>query len=263
MNQSIDDLRQLLERDRIWSAYALADLDPAYIDATTWHVNENAALLIYAGFEPAVLFSIGTDAALRDLLPNLPNGRYIYTILENSRNLIDTYLEVEHEEIMSRMVLENEPLPKIDKVGLKNLDETHLGDVQKFFGNYPDRPDSFTENQLRDGIFIGAYEAHELVSIAGTHVLSKAASVAAIGNVFTAPQFRNRGLATKGSIAVAQTLREAGIETIVLNVAKNNKPALAIYEKVGFRHHVEYYEGQGELQIEAIESIGALNDKAV
>jgi len=251
MMRSIDDLRQLLERDRIWSAYALADLDPVYISATSWHVNENAAILIYAGFEPAVLFSIGSKAALGDLLKHIPDGRYTYTILKNSRNLIDPFLAVEHEEIMSRMVLDNGSLPKIDSAELKKLNETNLGDVQNLFGNIPDRPDSFNESQLRDGIFFGFYEAHELVSIAGTHVLSKAAGVAAIGNVFTEPQYRNRGLATKASIGVAQTLREAGIETVVLNVAKNNRPALAIYEKIGFRHHCEYYEGQGELQIEA------------
>lgn len=263
MRRSTEDLRQLLEKDRIWSAYALADLDPVYISASTWHVNKHAAIFIYAGFEPAVLFSIGPDAALGELLPCIPDGRYTYTILKNCRNLLDPFLNVEGEELMSRMVLDSEALPTIKSAGLKKLNETNLNDVHNLFDKFPDQPDSFAENQLRDGIFFGFYEANELVSIAGTHVLSKNAGVAAIGNVFTEPRHRNKGLATKASIRVAQWLRAEGIETIVLNVAKNNKPALAIYENIGFRHYCEYYEGQGELKIKAIESMGVINDKAV
>ncbi|MCH7589264.1 MAG: GNAT family N-acetyltransferase [Chloroflexi bacterium] len=263
MRRSSDDIRHLLESDRIWSAYALADLDPRYISASSWYVNENAAILIYAGFDPAVLFSMGPDAALGELLPLIPAGQYTYTLLKNSRRLIDPFLNVGHEKIMVRMVLDSGPLPIIYRDDFIQLTEINLGDVQRLFGSYPDQPDSFVASQLRDGIFFGYYKADDLVSIAGTHVLSKTASVAAIGNVFTKPRYRNRGLATEASICVVESLREMGIETIVLNVAVDNKPAQVIYAKIGFRHFCEYYEGQGELKIEAIENIGALNDKAV
>jgi ribosomal protein S18 acetylase RimI-like enzyme len=82
------------------------------------------------------------------------------------------------------------------------------------------------------GPFFGILENDEIISIAGVHIVSRWASVGAIGNVYTRPDRRGRGLATRTTAAVVQTMLEEGIETIVLNVAMDNKPALRCYRNL-------------------------------
>jgi ribosomal protein S18 acetylase RimI-like enzyme len=43
--------------------------------------------------------------------------------------------------------------------------------------------------------------------------------------------------------AVVLALREAGIQTIGLNVAGSNLAAVHAYERIGFRTRCRYYEG--------------------
>ena len=83
--------------------------------------------------------------------------------------------------------------------------------------------------------------------MAGTHVVSSQARVAAIGNVYTRRDRRGQGLARRTTGAVAAELLRLGIETIVLNVAMDNAPALSVYRGLGFMPFCGYYEGSGEL----------------
>jgi hypothetical protein len=62
----------VLERDRVWSAYALADLDPPHAAHARWLGGERAAVLTYTGFEPPVLFAAGEPDEARCLLGQIP-----------------------------------------------------------------------------------------------------------------------------------------------------------------------------------------------
>ena len=82
-----------------------------------------------------------------------------------------------------------------------------------------------------------------LVSVAGTHVVSAAYQVGALGNVHTAPAYRGRGLAALVTAAVVQDLRALGASTVVLNIVATNTPARRVYERIGFREYCVYHEG--------------------
>jgi len=68
-----------------------------------------------------------------------------------------------------------------------------------------------------------------------------------IGNVFTSPSYRGKGYAT---VCTSQVVKEllAKYDDIILNVDNQNRQAVGIYEKLGFREHCTYLEGLGTLK---------------
>jgi len=70
---------------------------------------------------------------------------------------------------------------------------------------------------------------------------SPAERVAVVGNVFTHPRHRGRGLATITTSAVTQALLEH-CDLAALTVEVSNAPALAVYAKLGYRQQCTLYE---------------------
>jgi predicted GNAT family acetyltransferase len=103
--------------------------------------------------------------------------------------------------------------------------------------------DAFRQRSLELGVFYGMFDNEHLVSVAGTHIVSDAERVAALGNVMTHPDYRGRGLATTATCAVCEELLDRGIELIGLSVSRSNEAALRVYEKIGFKRRVPFYEG--------------------
>ena len=63
---------------------------------------------------------------------------------------------------------------------------------------------------------------------------------AQISGVYTSPQMRGEGIATRGMHDICQRLFADGIPRIVLYVNCDNAPAKRVYEKVGFQYHTDY-----------------------
>lgn len=82
-----------------------------------------------------------------------------------------------------------------------------------------------------------------LIAVAGTHLVSSTYGVAAVGNVFTHPDYRGRGYGAAATSAVVTELLAHGIRDIVLNVGEDNAPALHPYERLGFELHCRFTEG--------------------
>jgi len=242
-----EQLRGLLERDRVWSAYALADLDPKEDENSSWLFNECAVVLIYRGLSPAVLFTSGDVEQLQPLLSDIPPGRFIYLLKTEYKDLLADRLRVESEEIMYRMVLKEEACPGIPKGEVTTLTSADQPAIEALFADHPDRPDAYHPRQLQEHPFFGILEGNELVSIAGIHILSKWAGVAAVGNIFTRPDRRGQGLGTRATSALVQDLLDSGFKTIVLNVSTENEAAIHCYRKVGFMPYCRYHEGVGVL----------------
>lgn len=240
-------VRDLLEADRVWCAYALADLDPEHVAYAHWMVNDRAVVLAYSGLEPPVLFAHGDPGAALELLRAAPPSPYQYTLLPTHRTLLGAQLKSEKEVRMWRMALRKkdfrpEPDARSTRLAVSDLDELH-----SLFAGQVEGPDAFHVRQLELGPFYGIREVGELRAVAGVHVFSKPARVAAVGNVFTHPEWRGRGLGGAVSTAVVSELFESGIETVVLNVGMQNEAALRVYRRLGFMPFCGYYEGVGVL----------------
>jgi len=241
------NIREILYLDPIWSAYALADLAPQHTAFCQWFHSAEAVVLAYIGLSPPVLFATGKKEDVLALATQVPPGKYQYTLLPEHRFSLEPMLSVQSELKMWRMSNkvdspEIDPSPDAHRLSGEDLDS-----VITLFADHADRPDSFHRRQLEAGPFYGAYHEEELVAVAGVHVLSESGSMAAIGNVFTHPAHRGQGFGRKVSAQLIRGLRSMGIQTIVLNVAKENYAAVHLYQGLGFQIHCGYYEGLGEL----------------
>ena len=68
------------------------------------------------------------------------------------------------------------------------------------------------------------------------------ASIAAVGNVLTRLAYRGRGMATSCTSAVTEAALEQHRD-VVLNVRHDNAPAVAVYDRLGYRTHGTFLEG--------------------
>lgn len=244
-------LRELLEEDRFWCAYALADLEPDQDEHCLWVPGRRALALVYRGLQPPTLFSHGDPRELNRLLEQVPPGRYVYTLLGSHRAIMENRLRVESETKMWRMVYQGKQVPAPPPANVRRLTPEDLPAIEALFAEHPDRPDAFHERQLQAGPFYGYWTGSRLASVAGVHVRSDWADVAALGNVFTDPGERGKGYGTLVSAAVLRDLLFSNTGTIVLNVAMDNGAALRSYRKLGFWPYCGYLEGVARLYPEA------------
>jgi ribosomal protein S18 acetylase RimI-like enzyme len=248
--ESKKEIRTILDRDRVWSLYALADLDDEFYEKCRWHApasGEPALVLLYSGFDPHVLFAIGESKPVAALLDEFDSPRETYLHIPiQVLPLVAHRCMVRNETPMWRMVLEPDSLQPVNagdvvRLGVDDLPRLHRlytdGDVTA------DSPDFFGDSMVERGVFYGIRDGDDLVAAAGTHILSRDESTAGIGNIYTRRDFRGRGMGARTTTAVASELLRMGIRTIGLNVAQSNVGAIRLYERLGFVCHCPFVEG--------------------
>ncbi|HUX77330.1 MAG TPA: GNAT family N-acetyltransferase, partial [Anaerolineae bacterium] len=102
---------------------------------------------------------------------------------------------------------------------------------------------AFSPAQMERGVFHGVLPDGNLVAAAGTHLVSPTTGVAAVGNVFTHPDYRGQGYGTVTTSAVVAELLQLGIRDVILNVNQDNATAIRIYERLGFERYCPFLEG--------------------
>ncbi|HML23893.1 MAG TPA: GNAT family N-acetyltransferase [Aggregatilinea sp.] len=249
-----DAIRAFLAQDRALTAYALGDLDDAFWPQSTfyaaYHDGEIASIvLVYEGLDPAVLTAFGDPEGVRAIFDAcaLP-GEIYYLFLPEMESILAARYDLPHMKREWRMVLDPgtfAPAPHHDLRRIEPDDVRALDDLYRHAADPGEAVMAFSPWQIAHGCFYGVWEDDALIAAAGTHVWSGAESVAAIGNVFTMPEYRGRGLASVCTSAVAQAALDAGLETVVLNVRTDNAPAIHVYEKLGFRLYRSFLEGPG------------------
>ena len=249
----VDDparIRALLESDRPWAAYALADLEPGFREHCRWLAREDAPpalVLLYRRADPPVIFALGTARRLTPLIEEIGEPALILHVRPEALPAIETRYRVEDLRPQWRMVLEPgefRPVPSGDALRLGP------GDVEAIRALYADgepkgeAPDFFDGSMVEQGIFRGVPEGSALVAVAGTHVVSAAESVCAIGNVYVRRDRRRRGLGARVTSAVAADALATGLRTVALNVSQQNRAALRVYERLGFRLYCPFLAGR-------------------
>jgi ribosomal protein S18 acetylase RimI-like enzyme len=112
---------------------------------------------------------------------------------------------------------------------VKKLGTRDLADVLKSMG---DEWKSRIENVVHRGVAFGAYDNGSLVAVATVSEILD--GLALIRGVYTLPSFRRKGFATSACSALVQELIDLGKEAM-LWVAKDNLPAIRVYENIGFK----------------------------
>lgn len=237
-------LRDVLERDRIYAAYALCDLDDREFGRTRWGVafagsDPVAVVLEYAGLAPQPVFVMGENAGIAAILRELirPRAAYLAARTEHLSAVASIY-RVEPGPPMVRMWVDRttfRPYP----AEVARLLPVEVGDLNRLYqlGFTAWLPPS----AVAEGVYYGIRVGGRLVSAAGTHVISPEARMGVVGNVMTHTDFRGRGYAAALTGAVtAELLRFC--DQVVLNVRSDNPPALQAYAKLGYREHVRFEE---------------------
>lgn len=241
-------LQTVLETDRNWTAYALADLLPPWDRQASWIAGERSVLMIFGGLQPPLLFAHGEPDEVEMLSERVPPGEYWYTLRPTDFARLASRMQIRDQTKMWRMwfkppgssglQLDHTPV----RLGLQDLEE-----LREFYRELDDGPDAFLDEQLVDGVYFGIRIAGRLVCTAGTHVACRPLGVAALGNIATLPDQRDQGLAAAATRAVLNELSALGFPTIVLNVAMDNRPALRLYRKLGFTPYCGFYEGRAAI----------------
>lgn len=241
------DIRARLERNRAWAAFSLADLDPGPAAHATWFgpAKGNSVVLVYGAYDVPIVIGHGDidgcERSLGDPAVVSRTASAHLNVLPEWLSMVDRqFSRFEHRE-MVRMLLDVEALAASAPSQAERLGPSDLAHVQQLYAEDP--PAFFLPAQLGAGVYFGVREGCDLVAIAGTHVVSAAARVGALGNVHTRSNRRREGLAADVVGAVTGELVRRGISTIVLNIVATNEAARRVYERIGFREYCVYCEG--------------------
>jgi ribosomal protein S18 acetylase RimI-like enzyme len=243
-----DLIRGFLHRDRIYAAYALADLEDRDPARSRWGIaraeGEVVALVLeYGGPSPQPLFVTGRDdgieAILRDVIK--PSIAYV-ACLPASQRAVETRYRLEAGPQMVRMWVDRSTFrPTVDP-GVERLSSSDAGELNRLyrlgFGSW------LPPSAVAEGVYFGIRVNGRLVAAAGTHVIGQRARIAVVGNVLTQPEFRGRGYAKATTAAVTAQLLEF-CDHVVLNVRSDNPPALHAYQRLGYAEHVRFEERLG------------------
>ncbi len=243
-------IRALLESDRPWSAYALADLEPGFREHCRWLAREDsppALVMLYRRVDPPVIFALGTVERLAPLIREIEEPALFLHVRPEALPAIGTRYRVVELQSQWRMTVEPErfrPVPSGDASRLGPRDVEAIRALYADGGPRGEAPDFFDGSMVERGIFRGIWEGAGLVAVAGTHVVSHAESVCAIGNVYVRQDRRGRGLAARVTSAVAADALAKGLRTVALNVSQRNRAALRVYERLGFRLYCPFVAGR-------------------
>lgn len=245
-------IRTFLESDRMYAAYAIGDLEPGLFAECVWAGAEAGAelrslALLYRGVEPPALFLMGDADGLGAILAGtLRPGTASITCRTGHLSTVEKFYRWESRpQEMERMVLRR-PAPPPPTAGCVRLTEADAGPLGSLLAAA--HVAGYAPAQIGRGVFYGIFRDGELVSAAGTHLVSPQSGLAAIGNVVTRPDFRGRGFGTAAVGAVLAELTGAGIRDVFLNVRRENDSARRVYGKLGFTPVCPYCEGVASLR---------------
>lgn len=243
-----EEILAFLQQDRTYAAYAIGDLEPSLFAHCQWFGAEydgemQALALFFTGLQPPALFIMGNTGGVATILDSaLQPERAYFTCRAEYLPVVEAYYALDEIEHMFRMAIAPADFRPFPGPTVK-LNLSYLNDLRQLY--QLGGGDAFAPYQLRDGVYYGVEVGGQLVSVAGTHLVSPTFGVAAVGNIFTHPNHRRRGYATACTSQVVEELLAQGLN-VVLNVNRENAEAIGIYERLGFSRHCPYIEVIGK-----------------
>jgi len=238
-------LRALLSRDRPYSAYAIAQLEAGrFASSECYRVSGSdgrLGLVIHSSSGLGrTLVAEGDADAVEAALSLHPGPRFTFGSLRpEHRQAFERCFILGRPQTMTRMTVSRQSFRSTD-IPAQRLGAGDIPEINRLYA-LEGGPTYYKPAHLDEGVYYGVYEKGRLVSIAGTHVVSRAEGVAVIGNVFTDPRYRGRGLSTAVTgAATAELLQHCPL--VVLTVEEGNESAKAVYRRLGYAPHCSMHE---------------------
>jgi ribosomal protein S18 acetylase RimI-like enzyme len=183
--------------------------------------------------KPSVVLSTSTTEIKNTLLETALgeiSDEFISLCQPDEIEIFKNYSTILHVHFEQQMVA-NPPKPiRIDSVEVMRVSKEELVNLDRFYCEH--QSEAWTQLQFKVGPFYCVKQDGKIVSAAGTHV--RTPQIAHLGNIVTDEAYRNRGFATACTSILATNLSSKG-RIISLFVRTENKPAIHIYEKLGFK----------------------------
>ncbi|MFQ6607012.1 MAG: GNAT family N-acetyltransferase [Fidelibacterota bacterium] len=233
-----------LRKDIPLNIYQLGDLDDFFWPYTQWYgLQQNgeiiAVVLLYTEVEPPVVVALAKKEKLQPLKKlvlsirdQLPHHFYAH-LSEGLQTSLANMYQLTFHSIHYKMILKDRwALRKANTTDVQRLTTNDLEDLKKFYNrSYPSS--WFNPRMLETGHYHALYQSGEMVCAGGIHVYSPLYKVAALGNIATHPDYRNRGYAKQVIAALCSNLLKV-VDHIGLNVSVDNATALKCYTQLGF-----------------------------
>jgi ribosomal protein S18 acetylase RimI-like enzyme len=237
-------LREFLERERLFAAYAICDLSEREFGRTRWGIATSgdelvAVVLEYSGMTPQPMFVMGEPDGIAAILRDVVRPRAAYVAAKAaSLPAVAQHYRVEPGPEMVRMWVDRASFQPVT-ARVERLLPVDAHDLNRLYqlGFAAWLPSS----AIGEGVYYGIRVNGRLVAAAGTHVISREAGLAVVGNVLTHADHRGRGYAKAVTSAVTAELLRTCNE-VVLNVRADNPPAIAAYRRLGYRDHCRFEE---------------------
>jgi ribosomal protein S18 acetylase RimI-like enzyme len=238
-------LRAFLERDRLFAAYAVADLDEREFSRTRWAMatagGEPIAVGVeYSGPTPQPLFVMGRDDGIAAILRDVLRPRLAFlAAAPQALPAVGSLYKLDPGPAMIRMAVDSASFRPYPMPEVMRLLPSDVGDLNRLYqlGFAAWLP----AGSVEEGIYFGIHVGGRLVAAAGTHVVSREGRIGVVGNVLTHEAYRNRGFAKAVTAAVTGELLRF-CDDVVLNVRSDNPPAIAAYAGLGYREHCRFEE---------------------
>mgnify|MGYP006280112199 CR=1 FL=1 len=245
-----DKIFHTLKEDIYLHLYSIGDLDDFFWPFTQWyalhdedHILEIA--LLYFGQPPPTLLALSpTPERMKVLLEKmaglLPPSFYAHLSPGLDEALSPAFKARHHGQHIKMALRQTSEWPEDNQERVKKIPESALEDVLAFYQtSYPGN--WFDPRMLQTDQYFGIRQEKDLISVAGVHVYSPHYKVAALGNIATHPDHRNRGLATLVTAVLCRSLSKK-VKHVGLNVKESNQPAFHCYQKLGFESVARYHE---------------------
>jgi RimJ/RimL family protein N-acetyltransferase len=240
-----DEIAAYLRTDRLYAAYALGDLDGPNRGRVAWAMAHDdvgrptALVMHHEGLVPQPLFLMGAPDGCRTVLESVlkPRDAYLQGTELHEAAVRDLY-ELERPIAMLRMAVDREsftpfagPAERLTALDIDDLNRLYqLG----FRAGFP-------ASVVEEGVYYGVRVRDRLVSAAGTHAINPREGIAVVGNVMTHVDFRGHDFAKMVTSAVTAELLQR-VSDVTLNVHADNTPAVAAYDRLGYRTHCHIVE---------------------
>ncbi len=239
-----DEIRVLLEPEKAYAAYAIAQLEPRLFSQCDWYTSTGPAgravvLHSRSGLGRA-LFADGDGQALDAILSLHPGPRFSFGSLRlEHRHTVEKYFFFTRRQTMLRMAVTSDMFSPVEgaAVRLRGRDVPAVNRLYSSEGGGA----SYTAAHIEEGVYYGVLIDGKLASIAGTHVVSPSEGVAVVGNVFTHARYRGQGLAAIATSATTHELLER-CPLVALTVEQDNDPAIRVYRTLGYETHCTLHE---------------------